>query len=190
MGDRMGRDEAMRTRRTILAVAATAATIGGLGLAVPAAATTAPSPTAAACDKAPWEAKVQGAPAGFGAGSPSGDYLWHNAHGFHLRVTHPRNELRVYSGVITSPAAMRMDPVRLEKGDTVKLSADRRVLVFVFANHGRIDGVDFHTDCASRLTVSRLHIGSRNLGRERVYLGVTKAHPAGVPFRVHRVRIT
>lgn len=59
--------------------AAAAMSASGLGLlASPAGATTtspAPSVKAAACDKAPWEAKVQGAPAGFGAGSPSGDYL-------------------------------------------------------------------------------------------------------------------
>lgn len=132
---------------------------------------------------------MQGAPAGFGAGSRSGDYLWHNSTGFHLRVTHAgSHDQRVYSGVVSSPAPMRIDPVRLEKGDTVKLSKTHRSFVFVFANHGYIDGVNFHTDCAMALEVSRLHVGSRDLGPSQVYLGHTKAHPALVPFVVHRLR--
>jgi hypothetical protein len=163
------------------------AAVGALAFATPASATT---PTAAACDKTPWEAKVQGAPAGFGAGSPSGDYLWHNTNGFHLRVTHAHSDLRVYSATITSSAPLRMERVRLEGADVAKLSANRRTIVFVFANHGYVDGIDFHTDCATRLTVSRLHIGNRNLDRHRVFLGAAKAHPAAVPFVVHRMPTT
>jgi hypothetical protein len=155
-----------------------------LGLAAPAGAAT---PAQTACDKAPWEAKVQGVPAGFGAGSPSGDYLGHDTHGFHLRVTHANHDLRVYTGVITSSAPMRMDRVRLEKGDAATLSANRRTIVFAFANHGYLDGINFHTDCATRLTVSRLHVGSHNLGPDRIFLGAIKAHPAAVPFVVHRM---
>jgi hypothetical protein len=178
----------MTSRRTTIATAATTLALGALGFAAPAtaAASTTPSPAAAACDKTAWEAKVQGAPHGFGAGSPSGDYLWHSSTGFHLRVTHAHHDTRVYSGVITSSAPLRMERVKLEKGDVAKLSANHRTITFVFANHGYIDGVNFHTDCASALTVSRLHVGNRNLSRGQVYLGATKAHPAHVPFTVHR----
>ncbi len=133
---------------------------------------------------------MQGAPKGFGAGSRSGDYLWHDTHGFHLRVTHVAHDQRVYSGQITSSAAMRIEPVRLERGDTVKLSASHRTLTFVFADHGYLDGVDFHTDCASTLTASRLYLGNRDLDAAHVYLGYPKAHPAQVPFVVHRVPTT
>ena len=63
-------------------------------------------------------------------------------------------------------------------------------LVFVFANRGYIDGVNFHTYCASSLAVSRLHIGNRNLAAHQVYLGAHRAHPAHVPFRVHRISAT
>ena len=181
----------MTSRRIKLAVAVSAAALSATGfgvLAAPAGAATAtPSAAAAACDRAPWEAKVQGAPKGFGAGSASGDYLWHDTHGFHLRVTHGRNhDQRVYSGTINSSAPMRVERVKLEKGDSVKVAANRRSLVFVFANHGYIDGINFHTDCAKALTVSRLHVGNRNLTRTQVYLGQAKAHPAKVPFTVHR----
>src|SRR4051812_20976839 len=105
------------------AVTAAALTTGVLGLAAPVSATAAtPSAKAAACDKAPWEAKVQGQPVHFGAGSPSGDYLWHDRHGFHLRVTHARHDRRGYPGGITHPAPMEVDRGRPEKGDPGALS--------------------------------------------------------------------
>jgi hypothetical protein len=185
----------MPTARTLLAAAglAAAATVTGLlAVAAPAGATTptvsrAPSAAAAACDRGPWADRVQGAPHGFTSGVRGGDYLWHDTTGFHLRVTHRTNDRAVLSGVITSPTAMRIDPVRLEHGDVAKLSANHRSLVFVFANYGHIDGVNFHTDCAASITVSHLNIGSAKLPTDRVYLGATKAHPAHIPFTVHRI---
>lgn len=154
--------------------------------------TTAASPTpataaAAACDRAPWELKVQGRPRSFSGGDRGGVYLWHNTTGFHLRVTHRTNERVTYSGVITSSAAMRMDPVKLERGDDVRISANHRVIAFAFGNHGHVDGINFHTDCAQRLTVSHLRAGLHQLPTDRVYLGLTKAHPAHIPFVVHRI---
>ena len=145
------------------------------------------SSTAAACDRAPWELKVQGRPRSFDGGDRGGVYLWHNATGFHLRVTHRTNERVVFTGVLTSSAPMRMEPVRLEKGDYVHLSNDHRTIRFAFANHGHVDGINFHTDCARRLTVSHLRAGLHQLPTGRVYLGATKAHPAHVPFLVHRI---
>jgi hypothetical protein len=169
-----------------------AVTLGGAAAAllspVAASATTAPSAAATACDRAPWEAKVQGAPSGLSAGSRSGDYLWHDTTGFHLRVTHGgTHDQRVYTGAVSSTARLRIDPARLEKGDTLTLSSDHHTLTFAFANHGYLDGVNFHTYFAARLTVSRLHVGSRNLPAGQVYLGHTKAHPGAVPFSVHRI---
>lgn len=126
-------------------------------------------------------------PPHFSAGDRSGDYLWHDSHGFHLRVTHgSTHDRRIYSGEITASAPMRIDPVKLEKGDVAKLSANHRTLVFVFSNYGYVDGINFHTDCASTLVVKNLHIGNQNLSRDNVYLGKTKAHPKAIPFTVHR----
>ena len=104
----------------------------------------------------------------------------------HLRVTHRTATRDVYTGTVTSSTAMRIDPVRLEKGDVARLSADHRTLVFAFANYGHVDGVDFHADCATSITVAYLNVGNSRLPAARVYLGATKAHPAQVPFTVHR----
>ena len=155
------------------------------GTAPPGSATPA---TAAACDRAPWQPVVQGAPAGFDAGDRGGDYLWHDLTGFHLRVTHRNDGRQVYSGLITSSAPMRIDPVRLERGDVLRLSPDHRSLVFAFADYGRIDGVNFHTDCAAALAVSRLHVGKcRRCRRTGCTSGRREAHPAAVPFVLHRI---
>jgi len=177
----------MTARR--IALLAAAATTAGLAtgltaLAAPAGAST-PSPSV--CDKAPWEAAVQGRPAGFGAGSLTGDYLWHDKTGFHLRVTHVKHDKRAYSGEVHASAPMRMERVRLEKGDRVFLSHNRRTILFRFVNHGAIDGINFHTDCATKLTVSHLRVAGHRLATDHVYLGATKAHPAAIPFTVHRM---
>ena len=144
-------------------------------------------PSKQTCDKAPWAPRVEGRPQGFGAGSISGDYLWHNGAGFHLRVTHGHtHDGRVYTGEIHSGQPMQLEPVRLEGKDTVALSADAKTIYFKFENHGRIDGIDFHTDCARNLTVSKLKVGGHALPATHVDLGYYNTHPAHVPFTVHR----
>lgn len=182
-----------RTRLAALAGAGALACTGfALAAATPASASTptdTPPPTTQqqACDKAPWAARVQGHPQGFGAGSASGDYLWHTGSGFHLRVTHGHNhDGRVYTGEIHSGTPMRLEPVRLEGRDTVALSADAKTIHFSFENHGFIDGINFHTDCARTLTVSQLRKGGHALPAAHVNLGYHELHPAHVPFTVHR----
>jgi len=171
------------SRRTLLAAgAAVAAAAGALALAAPANAASAST----ACDRAPWQAIVQGVPRSFDAGDRGGDYLWHDTSGFHLRVTHRGDGRQVYSGVISSSSPMRIDPVKLEGHDTVRLSADHKTLAFAFADYGHIDGVNFHTDCAAKLVVSHLHVGTAPLPAGRVYLGALERHPAAVPFVLHR----
>jgi len=179
----------MTARRITLIAAATLGVAGMVAPAAAVAATPTPTPAAAACDKTAWEATVQGRPVGLRAGSPTGDYLWHDRYGFHLRVTHANHDRRVYSGVIHASAPMRMERVRLEKGDRVLISNNRETIVYAFANHGGIDGINFHTDCASTLTVSRLHVGTHRIALNHVYLGAKKAHPAAVPFTVHRMPV-
>ena len=188
----------MSTARTLITAAAAALTTTAAGFAVlaaPAAAAPPSTPStsataaAAACERTPWADRVQGKPHGFSGGLRGGDYLWHDASGFHLRVTHRSGDRTVFTGVISSPTAMRIDPVKLERGDVAKLSANHRSLVFAFADYGHVDGVDFHTACAGSITVSHLNAGNARLGTDRVYLGATEAHPAHIPFTVHRVRV-
>jgi hypothetical protein len=175
----------------VAALGAAALAVTALAVAAPAgAASPPPSATAAACDKTPWEPDVQGRNPAYHPGAPGGDYLWHNRRGFHLGVTHGNTHRdRVFSGVIHSTRPMWIDRVRLEKGDFVRLTGGRRTLVFVFSNHGWVDAVGFHTGCAQSVTVRDLHVGSHRISPDRVLLGKDGAHPAQVPFTLHRVPV-
>jgi hypothetical protein len=142
--------------------------------------------TAAGCAENGWQPRVQGRPVAFDGGDRAGDYLWHGTDGFHLRVTHRGDGRDVFAGSIRSDAALAMRPVRLEGRDAVWLSADRRTLGFRFYDYGHIDGVDFVTRCATRLTGSGLTVDGAPLPAGRVYLGRYRVHPAQVPFTIQR----
>jgi hypothetical protein len=179
--------------RMLLATAGTAAAAACLtGIAAPASASSTPAPSAkaAACDKAPWQARVQAMPSAYHPGAASGDYLWHDSHGFHLRVTHHTSDRAVYTGEIVSSAPMRKEAVKLEGRDVAALSANRKVLSFRFYNYGHTDGINFHTDCATALEVKWLHRSGVRLSSSHVYLGAKSAHPAHIPFVVRRMPTT
>ena len=133
-----------------------------------------------------WGARVQGAPIFFDATDRTGDYLWHDDTGFHLRVTHRGAGRDDFAGTISSPTPMHLSPVRLEGYDRADLSPDGRTLTFVFANRGYIDGVDFTTECAQELTVAALTANDDPLPSDRVFLGVGRINPPQVPFDLHR----
>jgi hypothetical protein len=79
-----------------------------------------------------------------------------------------------------------MAPVKLEKGDVATLSADKKTITFKFNDYGFVDGIDFTTDCASWLRVSKLTANGKPISTSRVYLGAHRKHPSAIPFVVHR----
>ena len=91
-----------RPRPLALAFGAIALASGLIAPASPFAATS-PAATdgtpATTCTGGPWPYAVQGMPA-VHAGSAAGDYLWHDATGWHLRVTHPGTYGLGFSGTI------------------------------------------------------------------------------------------
>jgi hypothetical protein len=181
---------ATRLRRSLasallgLSVLGTAFAVpAGVGAAapVPATATTA----AVTCDAGHWPASVQGRPR-FHAGSRAGDYIWHDATGWHLRVTHAGSRAVVFSGAITSDTPLDVKGVRLEKRDHFTVSADKLTVTYRFVNHGRIDGLDFKTACASQLTFLG-KMGGRKLPTARIWLGHNGRHPLENPFVILRI---
>jgi len=147
----------VRTHRLlgVLAFAGLAASL--IGPTTVAAATTLPNVATATtvttptCDEGRWPASVQGVPTNLVAGARGGDYLWHDATGWHLRVTHQGTTAVRFSGTITANEPLAVVGVRLERGDTFSLSPDHRTVTYRFINHGRIDGLDIRTACASRI---------------------------------------
>ena len=133
-----------------------------------------------------WGARVQGAPIFFNAGDRTGDYLWHDDGGFHLRVTHRGIGREDFTGTIASPTPIHVTAVRLEGYDRADLSPDGRTLTFLFTDRGYIDGIDFTTECADQLTIGPLAVNDYPLPSDRVFLGVGRINPGQIPFEIHR----
>jgi len=149
-------------------------------------ATTSAATTAEAGCAGHWPAAVQGKPTLLVAGARAGDYIWHDAYGWHLRVTHATSSRLVFSGRITASAPMRVTPFRLESGDWVALSADRLTITYRFVNYGHLDGLDFTTACARRVTFGGAMAGTK-LPITRIWIGRHNRHPLQNPFSVFRV---
>ncbi len=178
-----------RSRRLVLGTALGLSAMFAV-LAIPAttfAATndTASATTATTCDEGRWPARVQGQPATLKAGARAGDYLWHDANGWHLRFTHPGSAKVIFSGTIVSNAALSVKGYKLEKGDSFHVSADRKTVTYRFSNYGKIDGLDFRTACASRLWFKGL-MGGTTLPVGRIWVGRGGNHPLQNPFVITR----
>src|SRR5689334_6448186 len=138
----------------------------------------------AACTDGHWPAAVQGVPTLWHVGGAGGDYVWHDAAGWHLRVTHRGTAKVVFSGriVASSPITSAL-PVRLEGADFIALSADKLTLTYRFTNYGRVDGLNFRTDCARRVTFAG-SMGASKLPIGRIWVGRGNHHPLQNPFAV------
>lgn len=140
--------------------------------------------TAAACTGGAWPYAVQGAPA-FAAGGAAGDRLWHDRNGWHLRVTHPGTYRAVFSGTIRANRPLHVRGYRLETGDRFTVSADGLSVSYRFVNYGHLDGLDFTTECATRLGVSARMNGAL-LPVRRIWIGHAGRHPLQNPFVILR----
>ncbi len=188
-----------RTARTpgrrALAGAGALALAGSLAVAAPASAqvaTTAPAtapttaPTTTSCPTGTLPAAVQGAPASFRAGRPAGYWVWHDAHGWHLRVTHNTRTRLVFTGVVTATNPMTTVRVRDEAHDRVVRSADRRTTTFRFTNYGGVDGIDVTAACATTVSF-RLYAAGHLVSPSRIHLGAKAAAATSNPFGVTRI---
>ena len=173
-------------------LAASLLVLSGLTAALVApAATFAASPDAATttttvCRETHWPVSVQGKPLTLKAGARAGDYIWHDSNGWHLRVTHPGSAKVTFTGRIVSSAPMTFKPARLERGDRITLSADRKTLTYKFYNYGKVDGFDFKTACAQRLRFSAA-INGNKLSTSRIWLGRRGLHPLENPFVIIKI---
>jgi hypothetical protein len=168
----------MKVRTVVTALVA-----GCAGVALPTAAyADDPSPSPA-CGALP--SYVEGRPAHLHVHGATGDYLWHDDNGWHLRVTHPAKTRMVFRGVITASSPMTFQRVRDEEHDKVTLTNGGNTLLFRFVNHGGIDGVDFTDSCASTMKVA-LAVNGHRLGINHIYIGARSARPSRNPFVISR----
>jgi hypothetical protein len=134
-----------------------------------------------------WPRYVQGKPDNFEAGGPGGVYVWHDAEGWHLRVTHRTDEKAVFTGTIaTRGRLVDVHGVALEGNDWLKVGPHQHELRFSFNNYGHIDGIDFRTACAPALAFS-FQRGGIEVPAGHVFLGDEARHPDSDPFRIARL---
>lgn len=178
-----------RNRRLILSAMLSLGTIAGafvLPAATFAAETgTTPTVTTTTCDEGRWPASTQGQPVTFKAGARAGDYIWHNSTGWHIRFTHPGTARRTFTGRIVSNTPLTVSSYKFESGDTFALSADHKTLTYRVRNYGHIDGLDFRTACATRLSFGGSMSGAK-LPIGRIWIGHYGRHPLQNPFVVTR----
>jgi hypothetical protein len=108
--------------------------------------------------------------------------VWHDASGWHVRVTHRSLHERTFSGAVrTSGEFVDVDRVKLERSDTLKVSADKHTIAFRFHNYGAIDGFNFNAIDAPSLKFGFLSDG-RVVPPRYIGIGATGRHPAHDPF--------
>lgn len=180
----------MNSRHRVLGVLVGLSAVVALAAApagVAAATVTAPTAaTATACTDGVWPFAVQGQPTLFKAGASAGDYLWHDASGWHVRVTHPGDSPVIFSGTIVASSPLDATPVKLEKNDTVTVGSDHRTITYRLVDYGAIDGFDFTTSCASHIVFAGRMDGVR-LPPRRIWVGHADRHPLENPFVIRRI---
>ena len=165
--------------KTLLTAGAVTASV--LAVAAPASAAT--TPATDSCGTLP--AAVQGSPP-VQAGQTGSVYLFHDAKGWKLRVTHAGSARQVVTGTITATRDIsHLSRVRLEKGDRVGISRDGHTLTFRLANYGHLDGVNFTTACSHALKVN-VRVNGKAASTQQVHLGAHRVHPTSVPFTIER----
>lgn len=136
-----------------------------------------------ACGTLP--ASVHGNPS-VRAGQAGAAYLFHDAGGWKLRVTHPGNARVVVSGTITATRGIsHVTPAHLERGDAFRVSGDGHTLSFRMVNVGHLDGLDFTAECSHALRVN-VRVDGHGASTRQVFLGAHRTHPTSVPFTIER----
>ncbi len=177
------------TRRSIrttvlagcLAVGALAVPMAIAGPAGAATSGVTPSETSARCTKGSWPAAAAGRPEQLRAGAEAGVYVWHEADGWRLAVTHPGKARMTFNARIAVDTKLAAVEKLTEKPDLVWTRRQRAALDVRFTNYGQIDAVRVVTDCAGRLVVDASIDGVR-VTPDQVFVGAEGVHPDAVPM--------
>lgn len=130
-------------------------------------------------------AQVQGNPTVKG-GQAGAVYLFHDAAGWKVRVTHASTKSSVITGTIaTSGQISHLATFHLEKGDAVRLSDGGHTLRFRMTNVGHLDGFGFTAECSKTLKMN-VSVDGKGASTKAVWLGGHRVHPTSVPFAIER----
>jgi|GEM_PF-1678958 len=132
-----------------------------------------------------WQQIIEGKPAALEAGGLDGAYFWHDSDGLHLETTDAQRVGHHYAGTLSTDGAFTsVQLVRAEQDDTVTQPAPGE-LVFSFVTYSGIDGVQFHIDGGTQITLN-LTLDGHPLPVDNIFLGAYSQHPDDNPFTITR----
>lgn len=173
-------------RRSAITASVSIALVLAGGVLLPATASATEGATATSTCTTSWPADVKGRPVSIKAGLPEGAWIWRDANGFHLRVTHAGKTRSVFRGFITSTSKVYGIGVRVEGPDVVARTADMKTVGFRFTNYGGIDGIDFKVaGCTPTLRIAVAADGER-LSPSQVRLGADASPATANPVVLKR----
>ncbi len=111
--------------------------------------------------------------------------VWEEDNIFKIRTTTAELS-KVFSGVIYAGEGIFTDirVVRLDRGDFVRLSNDKKRIYFSFSTNEGIDGLNFTT--SARRLAFFLFINNRKAGPNlEIFLGENGIHPVNNPFMIY-----
>ena len=177
----------MKRRRIAAVVVGLALVVAALNIVAGSAIATSAHATCSVQTDNHWPAYTQGRPAGIDPHTTSAIYMWHDSGNWHIRVTHRTNNLRSFSGQLSTAGTFAgIHAVHLEKSDQFQVSKDRHAITFLFKNYGAIDGVDFSTHCAPSIKFA-LQSDGHTSPPSKIVIGHGATHPAVDPFEISRV---
>jgi hypothetical protein len=170
-------------KRLLLTTVAGAIVVGGSvvgGAAVAGASTT----TASKCDTHAWPKAVEGRPPAAKVGM-TGVALWHDATGWHLRVSEAGPDRAVFTGTVSTDGLLVSVRRHLEGGD-ITLSPGPHSVGYRFTNYGGVDGIDFGALCGSAIRVTA-NLDGHPVPVSHMVIGSGNRHPASQPIVIRRV---
>jgi hypothetical protein len=118
-------------------------------------------------------------------GDPAGVYLSSQANTIMLTVTHFGHERSDFTGSVTTDGTFVIAPVRLEHGDTWRISPDGHTLSFSFANFGYTDGLAITPVCGAYVTV-RANLGQQPSPLRQVKIDGVAYRSLATPLTITR----
>jgi hypothetical protein len=129
-----------------------------------------------------------GSLASVAAQAPLGVYLWLDAAGWHIRVTHPGDEAEVFTGQILACNPIQVASRLTATGDGVAIAdsvplgyTNETALAFRLTDYGPLDGFEFNATCPTTFTFS-FQVNGVDIPSSEIHVGALDVHPSASTF--------
>jgi hypothetical protein len=138
-----------------------------------------------ACATGSWPTVVRGQPDALLDADETGAYVWTDADGWHVRVTHSGTARRLFRGSVETTRELVAVSRAAGSNNQVRFTKDRTRTRFDLVSFGGIDGIDFQVGCSSGF-LFRMTLDGTNLTAAQVFLGTNAENPPSMPVRIER----